>query len=77
MGSEGHPSWTTCRVPLSLGGDLLEPFVQGDGGDRRSPRGVGLGLTVCRDLLARNDGTLVYAHTPGGGATLRVTLPAA
>jgi signal transduction histidine kinase len=55
---------------------LLEAFVQGDSGDRRSSVGVGLGLTLCRDLLDLNHGWLEYAETPGGGATLRVTLPA-
>ncbi|WP_052667191.1 sensor histidine kinase [Nitriliruptor alkaliphilus] len=58
-----------------LDGDLLEAFVQGDSGDRRSSRGVGLGLTICRDLVALNDGQLTYRDTPGGGATIRVTLP--
>ena len=54
---------------------LLEPFVQGDSGDRRSSVGVGLGLTLCRDLLELNHGRLAYEDTPGGGATLLVTLP--
>lgn len=62
-------------IPAGLDGDLLEPFVQGDSGDRRSSRGVGLGLTVCRDLLELNDGRLIYRDTPGGGATLQITLP--
>lgn len=56
-------------------GGVLEPFVQGDGGDRRTSVGVGLGLTLCRDLLALNGGRLEYAETPGGGATLRVVVP--
>ena len=54
---------------------LLEPFVQGDSGDRRSSVGVGLGLAVCRDLLDLNHGRLEYHQTPGGGATFRLTLP--
>lgn len=55
---------------------LLEAFVQGDSGDRRSSVGVGLGLTLCRDLLQLNQGRLEYLDTIGGGATFRVTLPA-
>lgn len=58
-----------------LGGGLLEPFVQGDSGDGRRSAGVGLGLTLCRDLLALNRGSLEYEETPGGGATIRVILP--
>lgn len=54
---------------------LLEPFVQGHSGDRRSSVGVGLGLTLCHDLLELNHGSLEYEPTAGGGATLQVTLP--
>ena len=60
-----------------LEGGLLEPFVQGDSGDRRSASGVGLGLTICRELVAANFGTLTYRETPGGGATFRIALPLA
>ena len=60
-----------------LEGGLLEPFTQGDAGDRRSSAGVGLGLTICRDLVASNNGRLEYAETPGGGATFRILLPLA
>ncbi len=59
-----------------LDGGLLEPFVQGDSGDRRSSAGVGLGLTICRDLAVANNGSLDYVDTPGGGATFRLHLPA-
>lgn len=66
-----------CGLPGGLDGGLLEPFAQGDGGDRRSSAGVGLGLTICRDLVAANKGVLSYVDTPGGGATLRIRLPLA
>lgn len=56
-------------------GGLLDPFVQGDSGDRRESSGVGLGLTICRDLMASNGGELLYEDTHGGGATFRVVLP--
>ena len=54
---------------------LLEPFVQGDSGDSRSSVGVGLGQTLCHDLHELTHGSLAYEPTPGGGATLNVTLP--
>lgn len=60
-----------------LHGRILEPFTQGDSGDRRSSAGVGLGLTICRELLEANNGELRYEHTPGGGATFRIVIPAA
>lgn len=64
-------------LPGGIEGGLLEPFVQGDSGDRRVSSGVGLGLTICRDLVAANGGRLEYADTPGGGATFRLLLPRA
>lgn len=62
-------------LPGGLDSGLLEPFVQGDSGDTRSSTGVGLGLTICRDLVAANTGTLDYVDTDGGGATFIVRLP--
>lgn len=88
----GHPILLRARVddhavridvvdhgPGIQGGfeHLLEPFVQGDSGDRRTSSGVGLGLTICRDLLAANEGRLDYVDTPGGGATIRLHLRSA
>ena len=79
-----HPTATGTRIEVidhgagiagGLDDRLLEPFVQGDSGDRRSSVGVGLGLTLCHDLLELNHGSLDYEPTPGGGATLHVTLP--
>lgn len=62
-------------LPGGLDSGLLEPFRQGDAGDQRSSAGVGLGLTICRDLVVANRGQLTYSDTPGGGATLHVVLP--
>jgi signal transduction histidine kinase len=62
-------------IPGGFEGGVLEPFVQGDAETRPASAGVGLGLTVCRDLVAANGGQLSYVDTPGGGATVRVLLP--
>jgi signal transduction histidine kinase len=43
---------------------------------RRVP-GLGAGLWVCRELAARNDGTLSLAGEPGSGLRATLTLPAA
>ncbi len=39
------------------------------------PQGTGLGLTVARDLIAANRGTIEFESTPGQGSTFTVTLP--
>lgn len=41
---------------------------QGDGG-------IGLGLTICRAIVAAHDGKVWLANRPGGGAMVSFTLP--
>ena len=49
--------------------------TSGPGSDR--PSGHGLGLTIARELLVANDGTIEVAVTGPDGTTFRITLPAA
>jgi PAS domain S-box-containing protein len=51
---------------------IFEPWVTGKPG-----RGTGLGLTICRELVARGGGTIAVESTPGRGTTFRVCLPLA
>jgi two-component system sensor histidine kinase KdpD len=51
---------------------IFEPFQRLD---ERSP-GVGLGLAVAKGFAEAMGGTIVALNTPGGGLTIRVTLPA-
>ena len=46
-------------------------------GDRDNATGVGLGLALARGLIEAMGGTLTPEHTPGGGLTMTVSLPAA
>jgi signal transduction histidine kinase len=39
------------------------------------PRGLGIGLAICRKLIEAHGGALWAAHNPGGGAVFRFTLP--
>jgi len=51
---------------------IFAPFLRLD--DR--PSGVGLGLAVAKGFAEAMGGTIVALDTPGGGLTVRVTLPA-
>ena len=59
-------------VPAGLKERIFEPFARLDA---RSP-GVGLGLAVAKGFAEAMGGTIVAVDTPGGGLTVRVTLPA-
>jgi two-component system sensor histidine kinase KdpD len=59
-------------VPAGLKERIFEPFARLD---ERSP-GVGLGLAVAKGFAEAMGGTIVAVDTPGGGLTVRVTLPA-
>ena len=59
-------------VPSELKERIFEPFARLD---ERSP-GVGLGLAVAKGFAEAMGGTIIAVDTPGGGLTVRVTLPA-
>lgn len=54
---------------------LFEPFVQLDASYSRRHGGVGLGLAVCRDLVARLGGSIEVSSWPGDGSVFIFTLP--
>jgi len=60
-------------VPDGLKAEIFEPFRRFD--DRRV--GVGLGLAVAKGFTEAMGGAIVAADTPGGGLTVRITLPVA
>ncbi len=62
-------------VPDAFKTRMFEPFERL--GERGSGTGVGLGLAVARGFLEAMGGTAAAADTPGGGLTVRVTLPVA
>lgn len=45
--------------------------------DRPDKRGIGLGLTVCNDIVTAHDGRIDVESTMGHGTTFTVVLPAA
>ena len=54
---------------------MFEPFERL--GERNGGTGVGLGLAVAKGFLSAMGGTVTPLDTPGGGLTMRVTLPMA
>jgi signal transduction histidine kinase len=53
---------------------VFEPFYRSDH-ERRFPQGLGLGLTIARDLVEAHGGKLDVASTPGKGCTFTICLP--
>ena len=67
-------------VPDALKERMFEPFERLDAGRREAraaANGVGLGLAVVKGFLDTMGGSVAAADTPGGGLTMRVTLPVA
>jgi len=66
-------------VPEDLRSRMFEPFqrLREQGGERATGNGVGLGLTVAKGLAEAMGAAVTALDTPGGGLTMRVTLPAA
>jgi two-component system sensor histidine kinase KdpD len=60
-------------VPDGLKTEIFEPFQRFD--ERKV--GVGLGLAVAKGFTEAMGGAIVAADTPGGGLTVRITLPVA
>jgi PAS domain S-box-containing protein len=57
-----------CGIPAELLGVVFEPFFTTRG------QGMGLGLSICRDLLVRDGGDLTAKSTVGQGTTMEVRL---
>jgi two-component system sensor histidine kinase KdpD len=62
-------------VPSSAREQVFYPFYRMD--DRNPRLGSGLGLAICKGFVTLLDGDIWIEDTPGGGATLSFTLPAA
>ncbi|GEM_PF-4490844 len=56
---------------------IFERFHQGGTVTTGKPRGIGLGLSICREIVRRSGGRIWAESAPGGGSTFIVALPAA
>ncbi len=58
-------------IAPELADRLFQPFVT------TKPTGMGLGLSICREIVEAHHGRLTAAPRPAGGTILRVSLPMA
>jgi signal transduction histidine kinase len=74
------PCWTLAIADNGIGippdqrDRVFEMFAQVDPAART---GHGIGLFTCRRIMDRHGGTITIGDSPGGGTTLRLSLPAA
>jgi two-component system osmolarity sensor histidine kinase EnvZ len=62
-------------IPDNQRGDIFRPFVRLDESRNAATGGVGLGLTIARDIALTHGGDIVVADAPQGGARFVLTLP--
>lgn len=56
---------------------VFEPFFREDDSRSRSTGGFGLGLSLCKAIIAAHDGTIAIDSTPDAGTTVTIRLPLA
>ncbi len=54
---------------------IFERLYQVQAGDMDTQGGIGLGLSLCREIVDHHGGTIAAASTPGVGTSFRFTLP--
>jgi K+-sensing histidine kinase KdpD len=62
-------------LPAGLEQRVFEKFFRASPDGKRSARGLGLGLAICKGIVLAHGGTITAANRPDGGAIFRVTLP--
>src|SRR5699024_9934650 len=64
-------------VPAEEAERIFERFYRPDSSRARSSGGTGLGLAIVAGIMKAHGGSARYEPTPGGGATIVITLPLA
>ena len=64
-------------IPPQALGRIFERFYRVDDSDRRIPGGIGLGLSLVREVIKAHGGRVWVESTLGEGSTFFFTLPIA
>ncbi|TMV45030.1 response regulator [Paenibacillus mesophilus] len=56
---------------------IFQPYEQGDSGEAAVGGGIGLGLSICKQLVELQGGELFVSSVPGRGSVFSFTLPLA
>jgi signal transduction histidine kinase len=68
---------TGIGIPEADHASVFEPYSQSSDTISATPRGTGLGLPICREIVEHHGGRLWLESTPGIGTTVRFTIPLA
>jgi signal transduction histidine kinase len=79
-GTLGQQVWikvsdTGPGIPLEEQEAVFLPLYRGDQGRRRIKQGMGLGLSIARDLIQAHGGTIELESSPGAGSHFTIWLP--
>jgi signal transduction histidine kinase/CheY-like chemotaxis protein len=66
---------TGIGIPLARQDSLFKPFTQFKGPVSQRFTGSGLGLSICKNLIEAQRGTLSFTSQPGVGSTFSFSLP--
>jgi two-component system osmolarity sensor histidine kinase EnvZ len=62
-------------IPESLREAVFRPFFRAESSRNRATGGIGLGLTIARDILRGQGGEITLLTSPQGGLRARIKLP--
>jgi protein-histidine pros-kinase len=61
-------------IPLSEQEKIFQPFIRGSQG-RRIVEGMGLGLSIAREIILAHGGEIKLESTPGAGSRFILEMP--
>jgi two-component system osmolarity sensor histidine kinase EnvZ len=62
-------------IPASEREEVFKPFYRREGSRNQETGGIGLGLTIARDIMRSHGGDITLEDAPQGGVRARVKLP--